>query len=75
MKKIYSYSTTSGTFFISRSADGRFHPVFAGDSLGSYLTAQQALDDLIGGHTFTCSSGIDTSELDFPEDIEDWEKL
>lgn len=74
MKKLYSYKTRAGTFYIAEH-DGRFHAVFAEESLGSYATLQQAAEDLAGGHTFTPSSGVDTSELGIPEDLSEWERL
>jgi hypothetical protein len=75
MKPIYKWDTKIGTFYICQSSDGRFHPVFENDSLGSYSQAWQASEDLAGGHTFTISSGKDTSELEIPEHTNDWEKV
>ena len=48
---LYKYETRVGPFFIGRSDDGRFHPIFDNESLGSYAKALQAIDDLAGGHT------------------------
>jgi len=75
MKLLYAYKTKVGTFFIGRSPDGRFHPIFDDESLGSYISPQQAADDLSGGHTFSTSGGIDTSTLGIPEDIGEWERV
>jgi hypothetical protein len=44
------------------------------DGLGSYLTPQQARDDLVGGHTFSPSNGCDTSKLGLPEELSGWSK-
>jgi hypothetical protein len=72
MKILYSWKTRVGNFYIALSQDGRFHPVFDDESLGSYATAQQAAEDLAGGHTFSPSNGVDTSMLGIPEDVTDW---
>jgi hypothetical protein len=74
MKKLYVYKTRVGAFYIAEH-NGRFHPVFEEQSLGSYATPQQAAEDLAGGHTFTPSTGTDTAELNIPDDISEWERL
>ena len=76
MKSLYKWGTKIGTFFICQSIDGRFHPVFDGEkSLGSYSEPWQAAEDLAGGHTFSVSSGIDTSTLGIPEHHLDWHSI
>ena len=72
LKKLYCWRTRIGTFYVAQSNDGRFHPVYDDESLGSYATAQQAAEDLAGGHTFSISSGIDTADLGIPDEISDW---
>jgi len=52
---------------------GRWHAVIADESLGSYSRPEQALEDLIGDHTFSHSSGADTSTLGLPDDLAEWE--
>lgn len=74
MKKLYSYRTRIGNFYIAEH-NGRFHPVFDNETLGSYATPQQAVEDLAGGHTFSISSGVDTSTLGIPEDLVEWQRL
>lgn len=74
MRKLYYFKTRIGTFYIAEH-NARFHPVFDEDSLGSYVTAQQAAEDLAGGHTFSISSGIDTSSLGIPEDVSEWNRV
>jgi hypothetical protein len=74
MRKVYIYRTKVGPFYIAEQ-DGRFHPLFGEESLGSYATPEQAAEDLAGGHTFTPSSGWDTSELGIPDDVSEWESL
>ena len=74
MKMLYVYRTRIGPFYIGE-AGGRFHPVYDDESLGSYARADQAADDLAGGHTFSISSGVDTATLGIPADIGEWEKL
>lgn len=74
MKKLYVYKTRAGEFYIAEH-NGCFHLIFEEQSLGSYATPQQAAEDLAGGHTFSPSSGVDTSELGIPEDITEWDRL
>ncbi|MFT6779537.1 MAG: hypothetical protein ACJAV1_003480 [Paraglaciecola sp.] len=75
MKPIFKWKTRIGIFYICQSGDGRFHPVFENDSLGSYSQPWQAAEDLAGGHTFSISTGEDTSELEIPEHTDDWERV
>ena len=70
---MYYHQTRVGTFSIVERS-GRWHVIFKGESLGSYVSPRQAADDLAGGHTFSPGIGIDTSKLDIPGDLEEWEK-
>jgi hypothetical protein len=74
MQKLYVYETSAGAFYIAEHK-GRFHPLFQDESLGSYATAQQAVEDLVGGHTFSLPGDIDPAELGVPEDLENWVKI
>ena len=74
-KHLFSFKTTVGTFYVSRSTDGRYHPVFAEESLGSYHSPEAAADDLAGGHTFSASGVKDTSTLGISFDLVEWNKL
>jgi len=74
MRLLYVFNTEIGPFYIGEQ-DGRFHPIFSNESLGSYSKDWQAAEDLAGGHTFSISSGIDTATLGIPEDLAEWEKL
>lgn len=75
MKLLYKYKTRVGTFYIGQTPDGRFHPVFDDESLGSYAEAWQAAEDLAGGHTFSVTGVEDTSVLGIPEHYSEWEKI
>ena len=68
MNKIFYYKTRIGRFY-NAEHNWRFHPVFDGKSLGSYVSVKQAIEDLVGGHTFSISSGINTSELGIPDKL------
>jgi hypothetical protein len=74
MRKLYVWNTRIGPFYIAEY-EGRFHPVYRDESLGSYATPQQATDDLAGGHTFSVRDGTDTSTLGIPYDLSEWERL
>jgi hypothetical protein len=67
----YVFETSVGPFFIV-PRDGRWHIMFDDESLGSYVNAIQAADDLAGGHTFSPGRGIDTAALGIPENIGEW---
>lgn len=71
--KMYSFRTRKGLAVIAfNPSDRRYLAVFDDENLGSYINPQQAVDDLCGGHTFSHSSGVDTSTLGIPEDVNDW---
>lgn len=73
MRGYWAYETRVGVFTIQQSSDGRWHPCFKGESLGSYHDARMALDDLVGGHTFSPGRGIDTSRLGLPDELPEWD--
>lgn len=72
---LYAFKTRDRIFYISQSEDGRFHPLFDGESLGSYHSPTAAAEDLAGGHTFSVAGVKDTSQLGIPYDLVEWEKL
>jgi hypothetical protein len=74
MRVLYSCKTTVGTFYISQSDDGRFHPIFKDESYGSYAHAWQAAEDLAGGHVGTIPGVRDVSALGIPADHTEWER-
>ena len=74
MQKLYIYETSAGAFYIGEE-NGQFHPVFQEQSLGNYSTAQEAVENLAGGHTFSLPGGIDPSDLGVPEELGDWVKI
>ncbi|WP_274426781.1 hypothetical protein [Chelativorans sp. YIM 93263] len=53
----------------------RFVASVDGDAVGFYHAPEAALLDLLGGHTASPSSGVDTSKLDLPEDLSEWKRL
>jgi len=74
MRRLYAFTTRVGMFYIAEH-DGRFHPLYRDESLGSYSQPSQAADDLAGGHTFSAGGGIDTSHLGIPADLTEWDRL
>lgn len=79
MKLILKCNTQVGTFFIGQSPDGRFHPIFDDESLGSYAHDWQATEDLANNATFSVlhpKTGelLDTSPLGIPESPGEWER-
>ena len=80
MKRLCKYRTRAGSFYIAQSEDGRFHPIYDDESLGSYESIMQAIDDLVCDATFSVlhpNSGaiIDTSELGIPDDPAEWKRV
>lgn len=65
------YKTKRGTFRIV-PWNGRFSAMYEDGDLGSYASPQQAIDDLVGGHTFSTSNGVDTSRCGLSQDVTDW---
>jgi len=74
MRRLYAFTTRVGTFYIAEH-DGRFHPLYDDESLGSYSQPQQAAEDLAGGHTSSAGRGIDTARLGIPMDLAEWRRL
>lgn len=80
MRALLSYSTRAGTFYIAQSVDGRFHPIFDGDSLGSYRSIAQAIDDLTNDATSSVLHPetfelLDTSALGLPDEPGKWTRV
>ena len=75
MNLLLKWKTRVGTFYIGQSQDGRFHPIYDNESLGSYSQPWQAAEDLAGGHTSPPSNGVDTSSLGIPEHHSEWEMV
>ncbi len=79
MRLLLQYLTNVGIFYIGQSKDGRFHPIFDNQDLGSYAKDWQATEDLAYGVTFEVLHSetgdlLDTSEFGIPEDPAEWEK-
>jgi hypothetical protein len=67
----WHHTTKWGTFRIV-SREGRFSAIYEEDDLGWYDSPQQAVDDLVGGHTFSTLNDVDTSQCGLPQALEDW---
>jgi hypothetical protein len=74
MRKRFKWTTKKGDFYLAEH-DGRWHVVFDEMSLGAYVNTSQAIDDLVGGHTFSAGKGIDTSKLGIGDDLGEWERV
>jgi hypothetical protein len=80
MRTILKYRTRVGTFYIAQAVDGRFHPMFDHESLGSYQSILHAIDDLLNDATSSVLHPetfelLDTSTLGLPDDPRDWERV
>jgi hypothetical protein len=74
MRNVYVFKTSVGPFYIAEH-EGRFHPRFMDESLGSYVSPEQAADDLAGGHTWSAPNGVDTASLGIPDDLREWTRI
>jgi hypothetical protein len=79
MKKMLCFNTAAGMFYIGRSVDGRFHPIYNNESLGSYATAEKAIEDLAANAThsalhYQTRALVDTSKLGISSYISEWKK-
>ena len=73
MKTVTAYTHASRAGLVAiRLKGNRWHIDINGEDLGSYHTARNALDDLIGGHCFWPSSG-DPSALGLPDELSEWD--
>lgn len=69
--KGFRYGSDQGSFYIMPGPDG-WEASFGNDSLGAFASPQHAADNLASG--VTCSHAeVDTSTLEIPEKIGDWE--
>lgn len=69
---LIGHKTPKGPAFIARSEDGRYHPIWRDESLGSYYNLVGAVEDVAGGHVFTPSDGTDMGTLGLSSDPGDW---
>jgi len=74
MRNLYVHKTAVGAFYIAEQ-DGRFHPVFRHEILGSCATSQQAVDVLTAGHVLESHDGLDTATLAIPNLLQEWARL
>ncbi|CAH1387046.1 hypothetical protein [Candidatus Nitrotoga sp. M5] len=72
MNKYWRHPTAIGVARILFQ-NGQWHAVITDEFLGAYPIPEQALDDLVGGYTWSHSSGVDTSTLGLPDDLSEWE--
>lgn len=69
---LYGHQTIKGPVFIGQSSDGRFHPMWQGESLGSYHSVIGAAESVSVGHVFTPPDGTDMGSLGIPSDLQLW---
>lgn len=69
---LWGHQTHKGPVFIGQTPDGRFHPVWKGESLGSYHSTQSAIENAAGGHAVSPSDGTDLGKLGISSDLGDW---
>lgn len=77
MNKVWSFKSRIGTFCIIENR-GRYDIVYNNEGLGNYSQPWQASDDLSRGavFSFVTQGGevvTDTSDLDIPSDLNEWQ--
>lgn len=68
----FRFGSTLGPIYIVPEQDG-WHATLGNALLGAYKSAQQAVSDLTHGGADTSCAELDTSTLEIPEKIGDWE--
>jgi len=70
--KGFRFGSTEGAFYIL-PGQGGWEASYGNDKLGEFSSPQQAADDLARGLTCPHLSEVDTSTLEIPEKLSDWE--
>jgi hypothetical protein len=68
----FRFGSTEGSFYILPGKDG-WEASFGNETLGAFASPEQAADDLARGVCCPHLSESDTSTLEIPEKIADWE--
>jgi hypothetical protein len=74
MRKLFVWNTRVGPFYIAEM-NGRYHPVYDDERLGSYARPEQAAEDLAGGHTDSIRGGVDIASLGIPAELSKWQPV
>ena len=72
MKLLLGFNTRLGPVFVGQTPDGKFHPVWKGQSLGPYPSEVAAIDDVARGRTYSPSDGASLADLEISPDIGWW---
>lgn len=72
MKLLLGFRTRLGPVFIGQTPDGRYHPVWKGQSLGQYQSTVAAIDDVARGRTYPPSDGTAMEALEISSDVGWW---
>ncbi|WP_345815857.1 hypothetical protein AAGS40_16485 [Paraburkholderia sp. PREW-6R] len=71
--KGFRFGSTQGAFYILPGQEG-WEATYGNQTLGEFSSPQQAADDLARGLTCShLSEGDDTSTLEIPEKLSEWE--
>ncbi|GJQ59761.1 MAG: hypothetical protein SCALA701_25620 [Candidatus Scalindua sp.] len=70
--KYWYYKTAQDTIYIVK-ANQDYDVLFKGDCIGTFDDPQQAVENLVSGHTILAAYG-DLSTFDIPEEIEAWQQ-
>ncbi|MBB5420858.1 hypothetical protein [Paraburkholderia atlantica] len=70
--KGFRFGSTQGAFYILPGQDG-WEATYGNETLGEFSSPQQAADDLARGLSCEHLSELDTSTLEIPEKLADWQ--
>ena len=70
--KGFRFGSTQGAFYILPGQDG-LEATYGNETLGEFTSPQQAADEVARGLTCPQLTEVDTSTLEIPEKISDWE--
>jgi hypothetical protein len=70
--KGFRFGSDQGSFYILPGRNG-WEATFGNDSLGAFASPQHAAENLARGLTCSHLSEVDTSTIEIPEKIGDWE--
>jgi hypothetical protein len=68
----WTYTNALGAWSIARGDDGRWHPMFGNESLGSFHCPEAALGSLCIGAVWFPKNGLDPATAALPDSLEAW---
>lgn len=70
--KGFRFGSTQGAFYILPGQDG-WEAIYGNETLGEFSCPEKAADEVARGLTCPQLTEVDTSTLEIPEKLSDWE--